>query len=447
MVVNLFPEEFPGPAVVSIVERAQISGADPVPDAVPDCSLIHPALAVKLLVMLRGDIELRPYGNHDPGIHCVNRVHHPLRVRETLPVELVASPGILLPMKPVYDNVVKRDSPAPVLGNGGKHFLLSIVFLTALPEAHSPFRHYRGLARESAATVDDLICIVTGNEVIVNALLHLAPPAHLLPDFRSYRLECPERAICHVPVRLPLDAYRIAFPFHKVVAEFVTVRIPGSPPTLRYDFIRAYPDSYIAGVIKNEIEHTVPVALQFTRVCHDSPLERYLRLESLYVAEVTPLEMVEADILLFTDKTASVRGSISPCKTAFNAIRIVERESFRKRQARCRVAETAIGIAVPEDAVASGGNHERNRNLGIVLVQFLALSLVVEFLALVLPETVDCLVRRRRVEALCDRVSLGSLHLNGAETPAACLLRQDDFPVRSNEADSSTGLVHHCRYA
>ena len=269
-------------------------------------------------------------------------VHHCLRIREPLPVKLVASPGVLLPMEPVYYNVVKRNLPAPVLGHCGKHLFLGIVFLTALPETHCPLRHYRSLARKSTAAVNDLIRIVTCNEIIVNFLLHLTPPAHFRPGLRCNRSECPERAVGHIPVRLPLNPQRAAPALDELVTEFITIWIPSSSPTFRHNLHGIYPHPDITRIIENEIEVPILIALKHSIVCHYSALERDLSLQPLDVAEVISLEMVKAYIFLIPYKSTAVSGSVSTCKSAGNAIHIIEGECLGQREAGCRIAEAAI---------------------------------------------------------------------------------------------------------
>ena len=60
-----------------------------------------------------------------------------------------------------------------------------------------------------------------------------------------------------------------------------------------------------------------------------------------------------------------------------------------------------------------------------------------------LPETVDCFPGRWGIKALGYSVSRGSIHLDWTETPASCLLRQDDFPIRAKEADTAVLSVYH----
>ncbi len=126
-------------------------------------------MLLELAVMLRINIEFRPDRHHHPAVHVMNGIHHGLRIRETLRIKLMAAPFRLRPVAPVHHNVVYRYFPLAEPGESIYHFRGSLVSLAALPIAHCPFRHYRGLSRKSAVSAYDLVHVISGNE----------PPVHL----------------------------------------------------------------------------------------------------------------------------------------------------------------------------------------------------------------------------------------------------------------------------
>ena len=98
MLVHLLPEQFPCVGTISVIESVGITRTYPVLQAILYRLLVHPAILVKLLEMFGRGIELRPYRNHHPSVHRVDRVYHGLRVGETCLVELVASPSVFGPI-------------------------------------------------------------------------------------------------------------------------------------------------------------------------------------------------------------------------------------------------------------------------------------------------------------------------------------------------------------
>ena len=79
------------------------------PNRVGPLGLIHPiADGLKLLVVLGRRIEFRPHRNDDVGVHGVNVAHHLRRIGEAGGIELVRSPGVFRPVKPVLHHIIDR---------------------------------------------------------------------------------------------------------------------------------------------------------------------------------------------------------------------------------------------------------------------------------------------------------------------------------------------------
>ena len=179
MLIHLLPEELAGTWSVCVIETVEVALADPVAHAVLIGLVIHPALVIELLIVLCLHIELRPYRYHHTAAEVVDRVYHGLRVRESCRIELMASPCILLPMTPVHHYIIYRYVSLSETLESLDHLCRCLVSLTALPVSHRPFRHYRGLTGKCSVTADDLVHVITRDEVPVHLLCHLAPPLML----------------------------------------------------------------------------------------------------------------------------------------------------------------------------------------------------------------------------------------------------------------------------
>ena len=138
---------------------------------------IHPTLSVEFLVVVGIAIELRPYADHEPSMHGVNGVEHRLRIGETGSFELMAAPLILGPVIPILYDIIDGDMTLTELTQCLLDLSGSLIALTALPEAQHPLRIERGLTRQRTIAGDDLIEVLTSNEVIVHILGHLTPNA------------------------------------------------------------------------------------------------------------------------------------------------------------------------------------------------------------------------------------------------------------------------------
>ena len=242
MLIHLIPEEFASLRSISIIEAIEISLADPVADSVLICLCIHPSLLVELLVVLCLHIEFRPNGNHHAAIQIMDRVYHCLRIRETFRIELVSTPVILSPMAPVHHDIIDRNIPLTETLESLDHLGRCLVALTALPVSHSPFRHDRSLSCQCPVSADDLVHILTGYEIPVHLLCHLAPPLMLSLLCRINDIINAESAVRHPAVRLPLHLYRSLDASLEMNCELVCIRIPRRTPPFRNDGLAAHLD-------------------------------------------------------------------------------------------------------------------------------------------------------------------------------------------------------------
>ena len=141
MIFHLFPEQLPCTLSISIIERTDVAGTNPVTNAVFNGLLIHPAFFIKLFIMFRSHIEFRPNGNHHLGIQSMNRIYHSFRIRETSFVELMTTPGIFRPVAPVEHNIINGNLTFTEFLQSIQYFFLRLITFAALPVSHRPLRH------------------------------------------------------------------------------------------------------------------------------------------------------------------------------------------------------------------------------------------------------------------------------------------------------------------
>ena len=232
VLVHLVPEELAGVGCVSIVEAVGVAGADPILQTILDGEAVHPSFLVELLEVLRSRVEFRPDGNHHPPVHGVDGIDHRLRIGETRLVELVATPSVLGPVIPVEDDVVDRNLPVAEALERTEHLVLRVVFLAALPVAHSPLGHDRRLAREGAVAGDNVVHVVPCDEVIIQLLRHLAPPRLFGLLLGSDGLHDAEAGVGDAAVGLPFDLEGDTLARLEVDGKLIAVGVPRRAPTL-----------------------------------------------------------------------------------------------------------------------------------------------------------------------------------------------------------------------
>ena len=253
MLVHLLPEQFPRPLRIGIVERTHITGTHPVAYVVLHSLLIHPTLAVQLLVVVGAAVELRPHADHVPAMQLMHLVQHALRVRETRCLKIVAAPFVLLPVVPVLHDVVDGDVAFAELFQRARQLVSRLVAFAALPEPHHPFRIHRRLARQGAVATDDLIHIFARNHIVIHVTAHLAPDAQLSLFLRCARCSHTQSAVAHTAVGLPLNAQRRLLTPFQWHSKLIRVRIPCSAPTLCHHFLATHIHLDVACIVEDEL--------------------------------------------------------------------------------------------------------------------------------------------------------------------------------------------------
>ncbi len=461
--VHLSPEHLAGSCIVGIIERTAV--AEPVVDVVGDCLVIHPSLAVEFLVVLGGVVELGPYGDHEPAVHAVYTVEHCLWVGIAGSFEVVTTPRVDGPVVPVLYDVVHWDMEVAELLEVALDVLAALITLTALPETEHPLGIDGSLAGEGAVTADHLVGVLTGDEVVVHVGRHLAPDAQLvLLSLRAWSGNT-QTAVGHVTIGLPFDADGGLHTLADGSLKLIGVGVPCRTPTLGYHELAVDVNLHVAGIVEDKLVETVGGCLNISLVHHLGTVQGKALGQVLDAAVVgLPAKLgslghgiLEVDAVLATHNLLSVLIYICTRELSCLAVLVVELEGTVELQVVVGLSPTAERIRIPEDTVVLVGNHEGNAHLGIVLEEVLVLALHVEFLALVLAQTIESLVVGR-VEDSVPRPSvflclghLGDVHahlivgygerLEGLS--ALCHLVEQHIALEVVEGDVTGGLAEH----
>ncbi len=261
MLLHLAPEEFPGFGIVSIVEGADVSPADPVADAVFRGTAVHPPSGVEFLVMVCGIIEFRPYRYHDAGVEAVDAVDHGLGIGKPGGVEFVRAPGLLGPVKPVKDDVVEGDVPLAVLFDHPQQFIAGFVAFAALPVTHGPFGHDLRFPGEDAIATDHLVHAIPPDEVVIDLVAHFRPEGEGFLFLLRAGTQCLQSDVGNPAVGFPLQFNGVALAGFQFTGKLKSVGIPGGPPPLGHHQLPVYPHFRITGIVKLEMEQ--PALLRF----------------------------------------------------------------------------------------------------------------------------------------------------------------------------------------
>ncbi len=123
-----------------------------------------------------------------------------------------------------------------------------------MPVAHGPFRHYGRFAGESAVAAYYIVHVVAVDEVVVDHVLHLAPPCELILLVVECRGIYAKAAVGHAAVGLPLNPYGRALAFLEIYRKFVAVGIPSRAPSLFHYRLVVYVYGLVARVVHDEVE-------------------------------------------------------------------------------------------------------------------------------------------------------------------------------------------------
>ena len=228
--------------------------------------------------------------------------------------------------------------------------------------------------------------------------------------------------------------------------KLICIRIPCSPPTLRHDFFIADGHCSITGIIETELIISGYGSLQFALICNLRAIELEIFRKIDDTCHFRSYKMLEINLRFLTYDRLAMGRNIGTCEDSFLSVPVIKLEDLAKLLVILRISETHHRIAVHEDTVSLVRNNERNRHLRIVLEQLLVLSLVVEFVRLMLSEAVESLIFRR-LEHLTESISMSAFNLYGLEALAtALLLFQNDITFRICKPDFSSRGQDVCLY-
>ena len=281
--------------------------------------------------------------------------------------------------------------------------LAALIALTALPETEGPLRIKRSLAGKRTVTGNHLIEILTGDEIIVHIRRHFTPDAQLVLLCLRTRSCYAKSAVRNITIWLPFDTDRSLYALPDWSFKLIRVRIPCCTPALRHDQFAIDINLHVTGIIEDKLIETVTWSLHITLVHHlgaiqCKPLWQVLNAALVgLVANLRSLRhcILKVNAIFASNNLLTVLVYISTCQLTFLSILIIEFEGTVQLEIIFRITPTAIRIRIPEDAIVFIRDDERHTHLGIILEEVFVLTLHVEFLTLMLTETIERLVIRR----------------------------------------------------
>ena len=281
--------------------------------------------------------------------------------------------------------------------------LAALIALTALPETEGPLRIKRSLAGKRTVTGNHLIEILTSDEIIVHIRRHFTPDAQLVLLCLRTRSCYAESAVRNITIWLPLDTDWSPYALLDRSFKLIRVRIPGCTPALRHNQFAIDINLHVTGIIEDKLIETVTWSLHITLVHHlgaiqCKPLWQVLNAALVgLVANLRSLRhcILKVNAIFASNNLLTILIHISTCQLTFLTILIIEFEGTVELEIIFRITPTAIRIRIPEDTVVFIRDDERHTHLGIILEEVFVLTLHVEFLTLMLTETIERLVIRR----------------------------------------------------
>ena len=251
--------------------------------------------------------------------------------------------------------------------------------------------------------MDNVVHRVAADEVIIHHILHFAPPAHVVFINVLAGGVYTQSAVGHAAVGFPFNTHRRAFAGSQRHGEFVAVGIPCRAPAFGHHFFAVDIDSLIARIIHDEVVVAGSLGHYIAFIHHFSAEETEILGRVHHVVEIAAFQMLEIDLRLAAGHHLAVGLRVCPGQCAFIAVLVVKPECFSELFVVVGATETEQRIAVPQHAIVACRHHERHRHFSVVLEQFFAQAFVVEFVALMLAETVEPLAVIGRRECLLHR--------------------------------------------
>ena len=192
----------------------------------------------------------------------------------------MTAPLVLRPVVPVLYNIVNRNMTLTELCKVVFYLLRGLITLTALPESQHPLRIEGCLTCQSTVTADNLIEVITCNEVIIHVTSHLTPNAQLATLFLTTGFRYTQTAITLSTIGKPFNTQLILHTLTNFGGKLIGIRIPSGTPTLRHYLLAVNIHFNISSIIEDELivdslPCTLAAALRFneTLIDHISPLQ------------------------------------------------------------------------------------------------------------------------------------------------------------------------------
>ena len=281
--------------------------------------------------------------------------------------------------------------------------LAALIALTALPETEGPLRIKRSLAGKRTVTGNHLIEILTGDEIIVHIRRHFTPDAQLVLLCLRTRSCYAKTTVRNITIWLPLDTDRSLYALLDRSFKLIRVRIPGCTPALRHNQFAIDINLHVTGIIEDKLIEAVTWSFHITLIHHLGAIQRKALWQVLntalicLVANLRSLRhcILKVNAIFASNNLLTILIHISTCQLTFLTILIIEFEGTVELEIIFRITPTAIRIRIPEDAIVFIRDDERHTHLGIILEEVFVLALHIEFLTLMLTETIERLVIRR----------------------------------------------------
>src|SRR5690606_33483882 len=299
---------------------------------------------------------------------------------------------------PIEHDVIERNFAPAIFRDDIEQLLLARIALAALPEAVRPFRQHDGFACELAITRDHVILRLARDEIVVDRARHvgrerdrtalgfgqrivveqrdvaaLGNPLELEPDRRARLHRHFDIVIPRVPVLPPAIEHQLAVEVHLEVAARVHAK-------LVYAVLRAFERSFPGHrLVVQDVRRGTGRGL----LC----LERFLRPREA-VANV-----LVVDVLLDALQLQLAVDEVARREAALFSVRVAALEIAGSKPVRLRIADARDAVVVPQDAVVACRDDEGYGDTYVVLGELDVLAVEVDLSVLMLPGTIERLVR------------------------------------------------------
>ena len=371
----------------------------------------------------------------------VDVVDHAVRIREVLRIEIMRTPGVFRPVRPVQHDGVDRQLALAVLVQRAGQFGLGLVALAALPETVRPLRQQHGLAGQRAVAGQHLVGVVAGDHIVVDRLCGLGPDRQVPRFVGGQRIAMQQRDVRRLDA-VPHQLHLVALAGLHLQRELVVPRVPVLAPAVQHQ-LAVDVELGILAVVQRE--GMPPVAargdLAFPHHVAAAALGQVLARgrEVRQVLDVLVVHFAFATL----DHLPAVDG-VARGQRARPALGVEQVQRRAQRLQAARIAVAGDRVAVPQDAVVARGDEIGNRLVDVVLEQFDIAALEVHPALLVQAGAVEGLVFRR-FETLADGVVV--LALDPGRREGACALGQQRLAGGIEEADPARAGIDLCRDA